>query len=81
MFLYWSEGLSKHADSFTKILSLIPTSDRSFLVGALARADDICEANMLRYFNRGILEILAFFNIELNFDTDFHIVQAVRCIL
>lgn len=48
LFLYWSEGLSKHADSFTKILSLIPTKDRSLLVGASAGTDDICEANMLR---------------------------------
>ncbi|XP_020701272.1 CCR4-NOT transcription complex subunit 1 isoform X2 [Dendrobium catenatum] len=66
MFLYWSEGLSKHSDSFTKILSLIPTQDRSFLVGASALADDICEANMLRHLD-------AFFECS---DNDFEAVLA-----
>ncbi|XP_020592534.1 CCR4-NOT transcription complex subunit 1 isoform X2 [Phalaenopsis equestris] len=51
MFLCWSEGLSKHADSFTKILSLIPTNERFFLVGASAHVDDMNETNMLGHLD------------------------------
>ncbi|KAK8969351.1 hypothetical protein KSP40_PGU002018 [Platanthera guangdongensis] len=51
MFLYWSEGLSEHADSFTKILSLMPTKERTFFSGASAHIDYSCEINSLRHLD------------------------------
>ncbi|PKA46458.1 hypothetical protein AXF42_Ash012590 [Apostasia shenzhenica] len=47
-FLYWSEGLSKHADSFTKILNLIPIHERPIFATASELLADKCEVNCLR---------------------------------
>ena len=49
LFLCRSEGLSKHVDSFTKILLLIPHNQSSFFVQAPILTDDISSMNSLRY--------------------------------
>lgn len=49
MFLYRTEGLSKHMDSFTKILSLLQSKGCSFFLSAPLLTNDINAANNLRW--------------------------------
>ncbi|ONK63797.1 uncharacterized protein A4U43_C07F19040 [Asparagus officinalis] len=48
LFLCRSEGLSKHVDSFTKILSLVPRNGSSLFAQAPVLADDISSINSSR---------------------------------
>ncbi|XP_058104447.1 uncharacterized protein LOC131248268 isoform X2 [Magnolia sinica] len=49
LFLSQSEGLSKHVDSFTKMLSLLQLKERTHFVLAPILADDSSDVNSLRY--------------------------------
>lgn len=61
LFLCRSEGFSKHVDSFTKILSLVPRNGISLFAQTPILMDDISSVNSLRYNHISIsLEELIF---------------------